>query len=114
MFGPGYFHGQEYNNYSFLADQLDNYSDVTKIITGGGVGVEQLALRYATENQIEPEVIPPNIKAHGKSAFVYRNQEILDIIDLGVFFWDGVDSFYHRLFADAILRKKLFHVRYVE
>lgn len=115
VFGPAHLRGQEYANYNFIADNLDNYPGITKIITGGGTGVEQLALRYATENGIEREVIPPNIRAHGKDkAFIFRNQEILDILDVAVLFWDGNDAFYHRLFSDCVVRKKLLHLRHIE
>jgi hypothetical protein len=114
VFGPGHFRGQEYKNYAHVSDVLDNY-EISKIITGGGVGVEQLALRYATTNEIDTEVIPPNIRAHGKeSAFIFRNQEIIQIIDLAVLLWDGNDPFYHKLMADCIAKRTPLHVRHVD
>src|SRR5687768_12299623 len=106
VFGPGYLHGHEYKDYNFIADGLDEYKSITKIYTGGGVGVEQLAARYGKENGVEVEVIPPNIKAHKENAFVYRNQEIIDLVELVILFWDGNDKFYYKLISDTSFKKK--------
>ena len=111
VFGPGHLSGKVYSNYNFLGDKLDGYANLKRIVTGGGVGVEQLALRYATENGIEPEVIPPNIKVHGKEfAFVFRNQEIIEVIDIGVLLWNGTDQLYYKLMQDFVERKTPLHV----
>jgi hypothetical protein len=111
--GPEVRKGVYYSNYSYIADCLDEY-EITKIITGGGLGVEQLALRYAVEKGIDHQVIPPNLSEHGQDAFRIRNAEIITAIQMGVVFWDGRDRFYYELFTEAVDQKTLLHLRHVE
>lgn len=105
--------GVTYSNYSYIAGCLEEY-DASAIVSGGGVGVEQLALRYATSKGIEPRVIPPDLNQHGHDAWPIRNKEILSIVDVAVLFWDGRDRFYYPLLEAAIEQQVLLHLRHVE
>lgn len=102
-----------YNNFNYIADALDEY-EATKVVTGGGNGIEQLALRYAVEKELEHEVVPPNMAEHGHDAFRVRNSEIIVMCDLIVLFWDGKDKFYFDLMAETVEQKTLLHLRHME
>lgn len=94
VFGPREHKGKKFTNYNRVADILDTYDGVTEIVTGGGEGVEQLALRYAEENKISNDTVPPNIKALGTTlAFKKRNEEIAGRIQVAVVLWDGKEKY---------------------
>ena len=100
VFGPAFFKGAKYENYDYVARVLDEvcgYLDVTHILTGGGKGVESLALRYAAINSIEPDVTPPNIKKDGDNAFLVRNHELAEKSDKVLLLWDQLDQKYVKL-----------------
>lgn len=119
VFGPAYVRGKKYEEqpgaFEYVASVLDEIEDVDNVITGGGKGVEQLALKWAALKHIESDVIPPNIKLHGQeSAFIYRNQEILKEVDFVILFWDGKDVKAHRLMSDAVEQRKKLLLVHVE
>jgi hypothetical protein len=117
VFGPAFVRGKLYDTddaFAYMVGVLDEFDDIDNVITGGGKGVEQMALKWAALRHIESDVIPPNIKLHGaEQAFIHRNKEILKVVDLAVLFWDGKDTKAHRLMSDAIderTRLLLIHV----
>jgi len=103
VFGPrDYPRGKKYTNYNHVADKIATY-DATCITSGGGIGVEQLALRFAEENGIQSKVVPPHIQALGtKVAFEKRNEEIARQIEIAVVFWDGKEKYYAELIGKLI------------
>jgi hypothetical protein len=106
VFGPAFVRGKKYDTdeaFEYVSSVLNELDAVDNVITGGGIGVESLALKWATLRHIDSDVIPPNIKLHGlENAFIYRNKEILKAIDFGILFWDGKDTKAHRLLSDAV------------
>lgn len=115
VFGPAFFRGKKYVNYDYVSQSIGEIDGITEIITGGGAGVEQLALQHATLNKIESQVVPPNIKLHGiEKAFVIRNQEIIRTVDFVLLLWDGKDVKYHQTMADAIDQQKRLLLLHVE
>lgn len=115
VFGPGFFRGKKYENYDYVSEAIREIEGITSIVTGGGHGVEQLALRYAALSDIQREVIPPNIKLHGvENAFIFRNQEIIKIADFVLLLWDGKDQKYHRLMSDVVDQQKRLLLLHVE
>lgn len=118
VFGPAFVRGKQYDTdeaFEYICACLDELDDVANVVTGGGKGVEQMALKWATLRHLESEVVPPNIKVHGaENAFIYRNREILKIIDFGILFWDGKDQKSHRLLSDAVEEQTRILVIHVE
>ena len=115
VFGPRDFKGKTYSNYNRVADVLDGFEKISLLVSGGGRGVEQLALRYAQENGIEPKIVPPHINALGaKVAFIKRNEEIIRQIDMAVVFWDGKEQYYVDLLSTVVTAHKTAHVVNVE
>lgn len=111
VFGLRDFKGKEYDNYAHVSLTLDQFENVDQIISGGGKGIETLAVRYAHENGISPRVIPPNIQKFGHAAaFQRRNHEVLEASDVPVVFWDGEDSYYIELLKTIVGLKKTAYI----
>ena len=81
-----------FNNYPKLKNKLDsilrNQKDIT-IISGTASGADRLGERYATENHYELEKYPAMWDIFGKSAGYKRNEEMANVADACVVFWDG-------------------------
>ena len=63
--------------------------DATVIISGGAKGIDTLAEMYADANNLEKIIIKPNYKRYGKFAPLKRNEEMVDMADKIIIFWDG-------------------------
>lgn len=70
------------------------FSSITEIVSGGAIGADTLAEKYARENNIKLKVFLPkfktdkNVPYHPKW-FFERNREIVDYADVIYAFWDG-------------------------
>lgn len=63
--------------------------EVSVIISGGAKGIDTLAEIYADNNNIEKIILKPNYKKFGKAAPLKRNEEMVDMADKIIIFWDG-------------------------
>ena len=70
-----------YNNYSELKKILDNFENISIIISGGAKGPDTL-----TEIYIK---LLPDWEKYGKAAGMIRNRYIIGGADYIVAFWDG-------------------------
>jgi len=70
-----------------VEEYLDSLSDF-EIITGGALGVDDIAEQWAKKNNVKCEVITP-INPTQKFSYLLRNVEILTKADKVVAFWDG-------------------------
>jgi hypothetical protein len=77
-----------FNDYEYLKEKMKLFPDITKIVSGGAIGTDKLAEKYAEEFNLEIEIILPDWKKQGKAAGVFRNKIIVDKVDLVVAFWD--------------------------
>ena len=68
------------NTYTQL-EKLLKTMHPTHVIHGGAKGVDMLADRYATENQLPKTVIKPDYKNRGKHAPLIRNTELVQLAD---------------------------------
>ena len=62
---------------------------ITEIISGGALGVDMMAAKYAQFNNIPVTEIEPDWNTHGKSAGFIRNKTIIEQCDMALIFWDG-------------------------
>jgi hypothetical protein len=76
-------------NYKLLLNELNQYDNITEIVSGGAQGADKLAERYAIEKNIPIKIFPANWSRWGKRAGYMRNREIWDYADEGIAFWDG-------------------------
>jgi hypothetical protein len=81
-----------FNDYHKLKKKLDsilkNQKDIT-IISGTASGADRLGERYAGENHHKLEEYPAMWDIFGKSAGYKRNEEMANVADACVVFWDG-------------------------
>lgn len=59
------------------------------IISGGALGTDTMAEKYAKENNILFEEYPADWGTYGKSAGPIRNKQMADIAVEAIIFWDG-------------------------
>lgn len=79
---------RKFNDYDLLKEKLSAYQ-IDVIISGGAVGADLLAERYALENQIETLIFPADWDIHGRSAGLIRNKLIVESCDYLIAFWNG-------------------------
>lgn len=82
---------RNFNDYIKLKTELDKYH-ATFIISGGAVGADTLAKKYADENNIPTVIYLPDWNKYGKSAGAIRNKDIVNNSDMIVAFWDGISK----------------------
>lgn len=86
-----------------LDDLLAKHSmGISLVITGGAVGADELANRWARDNGIDRVVVPANWEKHGRAAGPRRNQLMLDLLkpDMVVAFPGGLGT------QDVVLRAR--------
>ncbi|MBQ0010938.1 MAG: DUF2493 domain-containing protein [Ruminococcus sp.] len=70
---------------------LERYIPVnaTEIVSGGAVGADKLAERYADLHHLRKTVFLPDYETHGRRAPLVRNEQIVKAADYVLAFWDG-------------------------
>ena len=64
-------------------------ADTTLIISGGAIGVDSCARRYALAHGIPYIEFLPDYKRYGKGAPLKRNEQMVACADMVIAFWDG-------------------------
>ena len=80
-----------FKDYLLLSKELDKIS-ITKIVSGGAMGADSLAIQYAIYKGLPYIIYPANWDLHGKKAGFIRNIEIVSNSDEIIAFWDGVSK----------------------
>ena len=85
---------RDYNNYyeakeyiDFCLSNIRNENEIV-ILSGCASGADAIGERYAKENGFLVEKHPADWKTYGKSAGPRRNQQMVDICDFVICFWD--------------------------
>lgn len=79
-----------FTNYDLLKNTLDEtYTNIETIISGGSIGADTLAEKYADEKGIDKLIYLPNWKLYGIKAEYIRNRLIVLKCDEMIAFWDG-------------------------
>ncbi len=63
--------------------------NTTLIISGGAVGIDKIAEKYADDNGISKMIIYPEYKKYGRAAPIKRNELMVDMADMILVIWDG-------------------------
>lgn len=63
--------------------------DVEEIVSGGALGIDRCARRYAQTHGIKLTEFLPDYELFGRSAPLKRNITIIEYSDLILAFWDG-------------------------
>ena len=70
---------------------IDKYipEATTEIVSGGAIGVDRSARRYAKQNGLKLTQFLPDYDTYGKYAPLKRNLQIIEYADIVYAFWDG-------------------------
>lgn len=84
---------REFTDWNIFYDVLDAFvsttsSPVELIVSGGAVGPDSMAERYAANKNIDMLVIKPDWNRHGQAAGMVRNGEIVENCDEALVFWN--------------------------
>ena len=84
-----------FSNYKLLKEKCNEYLREKRkeyniiIISGGARGADTLGEKYAQDEGFSLEVFPANWNKFGKSAGFIRNEQMAEVADALIAFWDG-------------------------
>lgn len=84
-----------FSNYKLLREKCNEYLREKRkeyniiIISGGARGADTLGEKYAQDEGFSLEVFPANWNKFGKSAGFRRNEQMGEVADALIAFWDG-------------------------
>ena len=84
-----------FSNYKLLKEKCNEYLREKRkeyniiIISGGARGADTLGEKYAQDEGFSLEVFPANWNKFGKSAGFKRNEQMAEVADALIAFWDG-------------------------
>lgn len=79
---------RDFDNYKLLAETLQSFN-ISLIVSGGAMGADALAHKFAVSNVIPFRVFKPNYQKYGRQGPLVRNSEIVKESDFILAFWDG-------------------------
>lgn len=83
---------RSFKDYKRLKQEIDNFewwnNDVTEIVSGGAIGADRLAEKYAKDNDLTLTIFYPDHKQY-RHPYHHRNRLIAEYCDVLVAFWDG-------------------------
>ena len=62
---------------------------ITEVVSGGAQGVDSLAEKWATQNEIPVTIFSPDWKQFGRRAGPIRNSEMAGYADALIAIWEG-------------------------
>ena len=71
-----------------ICDREEDYLSKVKIVSGGAIGVDSMAERFAREYNIPIKVFKANWEFHGRGAGYIRNNDIMHASNICIAFWD--------------------------
>ena len=86
---------RDFSDYKLLSKEIDSFlknivnNRSVTIVSGGANGADKLGERYAHEHGLKVDLHPALWEQFGKAAGVRRNQEMANISDAVIAFWDG-------------------------
>ena len=84
-----------FSNYKLLHEQCNKFLREKRkthniiIISGGARGADKLGEKYSQDEGFELEVFKANWDKYGKSAGFRRNEQMGEVADALIAFWDG-------------------------
>ena len=79
-------------------------ADTALIISGGAIGVDTLAEKYADRHKISKLILRPDYRRYGRGAPLRRNRQAVELADSVLIVWDGCSqgSDYTRKYAEEL------------
>lgn len=88
MINLGIVGSRTFTDYELLKQHIDP-ANIAAIVSGGAIGADTLAERFAEEHQIPMIIFKPDYAKHGRAAPFVRNTAIIEASDVVIAFWDG-------------------------
>lgn len=79
---------------------------VDMIISGGAAGIDTIAENYADSHKISKTILRPKYNLYKRAAPLKRNEEMLQMADCVLIFWDGKSKGTHYTIEKATEMKK--------
>lgn len=79
----------DYDMFRYKVDFLTQNKTNIEIISGGAMGADTLAEKYAKEKGYPLTVIKADWNTHAKAAGAIRNAELVKLANAAIYFWDG-------------------------
>lgn len=102
-------------DYEFVKNAIEDsglHHQITEIVSGGALGVDQLGEHYATEKGLVVTRFLPLYDVHGERAPFLRNIKMAEYADALVAIWNGFSRGTQHMIAQAERRGlKVFIVR---
>jgi hypothetical protein len=101
-----------FSNYKLLKEKCDEFLREKKkthnvvVISGHARGADSLGEKYASDEDLDLEIYPADWKKHGKSAGFRRNEQMAEVADAVIAFWNG-ESHGTKHMIDIANEKKL-------
>jgi predicted Rossmann fold nucleotide-binding protein DprA/Smf involved in DNA uptake len=103
-----------FTNYGQLSSKLaDTVVAEDSLVSGGAVGADSMAQRYAKENGLEITICYPDYGRYGRGATFVRNRRIVELSDLVMAFY-AKDRFQQGGTSNTIHWAKELNVPYFE
>ena len=64
-------------------------AEVDTVISGGAIGIDSLAERYADLHRLSKYILRPRYDLYGRAAPLKRNEKMVDMADSVLVIWDG-------------------------
>ncbi|MDR1691816.1 MAG: DUF2493 domain-containing protein [Oscillospiraceae bacterium] len=87
---------------------------VSEIVSGGAVGADRLAERFAAERNLILTVIRPDYKTYDRMAPLIRNSQIVAESDFTLILWDGKSRGSLNVIMTCIRTNKPFRVMLIK
>ena len=84
-----------FSNYKLLKETCDKYLREKKkthnvvVISGHARGADSLGEKYASDEDLDLEIYPADWRKYGKSAGFMRNEQMAEVADAVIAFWNG-------------------------
>jgi hypothetical protein len=93
----------------FILEHI-NIEDISLVVSGGAIGADTLAERFAKEYNLKKKIFIPQWDTYGKSAGYIRNIDIVKEADVVFAFWDGQSKGTKSTISLAREHNKVVHV----
>ena len=79
---------RDFANKRLMDDELSKLMPISQVISGGAIGADKMAERWARSNGIETQIFYPDHKRY-RHPYHHRNRLIAEACDRLVAFWNG-------------------------
>jgi hypothetical protein len=104
---------RDFNDFEKMHEYIKNkiyVSSITLVVSGGAIGADTLAEKFADLYQIPKMIFYPKWDKYNTLAGTIRNKDIVEASDLVFAFWDGVSKGTKNTISRCKLQKKKVHV----